>query len=139
MPRYRYQDRPTCSVEGCNTQAALKQDYYDGYAIYRLVCGRHHKYACAERAGLSLAQWTNTFHPYRKYRKSYCENKDARLGYQCTTTIVIDAQLEVDHINGNPSDNDPLNLQTLCACCHKYKTLINEDHKTPGRASLGVS
>lgn len=30
-------------------------------------------------------------------------------------------QLEVDHIDGNPRNNDPFNLQTLCATCHRLK------------------
>ena len=93
----------------------------------------------AKNAGMTVAEYTNQFHPYRKYRKDYCENVDGRLGYKCTTTIVIAAQLEVDHIDGNPSNNNPGNLQTLCACCHKYKTLTNEDYATPGRLALGIT
>jgi 5-methylcytosine-specific restriction endonuclease McrA len=44
----------------------------------------------------------------------------------------------VDHINGNPSDDRPENLQTLCAMCHTIKTIENGDAKTPGRKILGV-
>lgn len=36
-------------------------------------------------------------------------------------------QLDVDHKNGNPADNDPENLWTLCANCHRLKTYINGD------------
>ena len=36
-------------------------------------------------------------------------------------------QLDVDHIDGNPSNNDSLNLQTLCANCHRLKTKQNND------------
>jgi hypothetical protein len=49
---------------------------------------------------------------------------------------MIDAMLQVDHIDGNPSNNDIYNLQTLCACCHVYKTIINKDYQSPGRKSL---
>lgn len=31
-------------------------------------------------------------------------------------------QLDVDHIDGNNSNNDVMNLQTLCANCHRLKT-----------------
>ncbi len=31
-------------------------------------------------------------------------------------------QLDVDHIDGNHQNNDPTNLQTLCANCHRLKT-----------------
>jgi cytochrome c2 len=93
----------------------------------------------AESLGFAnVASYINSTHPYRKYRKSYCENIHGILGFKCTTTILLDAQLEVDHIDGDPSNNDESNLQTLCACCHKYKTIINEDYATPGRKALGV-
>jgi hypothetical protein len=36
-------------------------------------------------------------------------------------------QLDIDHIDGNPSNNDPLNVQTLCANCHRLKTKLNND------------
>lgn len=81
----------------------------------------------------SSAEYLNSTHPYRKYRLTYCENVDSRLSFRCTTTIMLAAQLEVDHIDGDPSNNDPKNLQTLCSCCYKYKTIISKDHKTAGR------
>lgn len=84
----------------------------------------------------SSADRLNANHPYRKHRKSYCENKDGRLGYKCHCKIRIDAQLQVDHIDGDPSNNDPDNLQTLCSNCHIYKTHDKKDYSTPGRKSL---
>ena len=60
---------------------------------------------------------------YKKYRLEYCENIDGRLGFKCTTTIIDTAyQLEVDHIDENNNNDNPKNLQTLCACCHRMKT-----------------
>ncbi|OYW72998.1 MAG: hypothetical protein B7Z37_23290, partial [Verrucomicrobia bacterium 12-59-8] len=32
--------------------------------------------------------------------------------------------LEVDHIDGNHKNNDPSNLWTLCANCHREKTWL---------------
>ena len=113
----------------------------------------------AKRRGMTVTEYTKTIqansakkqgfknynellnakHPYRKHRKDYCENKDGRLGYNCRVKIRISAQLEVDHKNGNPKDNRPQNLQTLCCMCHKYKTYTKADYATPGRKSLGVS
>jgi len=88
----------------------------------------------AKNAGFeTYTQYKNSKHPYLRYRKTYCENIDSRLGFVCTTTILLAAQLEVDHIDGNHLNNNLENLQTLCGCCHKYKTIVNEDWKTPGR------
>jgi len=41
--------------------------------------------------------------------------------------------LTVDHIDGNHSNNNPENLQTLCPNCHAVKTVINGDTFTPSR------
>ena len=38
-------------------------------------------------------------------------------------------QLDVDHIHGDRSNNDPSNLQTLCANCHRLKTFENMNWK----------
>lgn len=37
-------------------------------------------------------------------------------------------QLDVDHIDGNGRNDDPENLQTLCANCHRLKTQQENDH-----------
>lgn len=90
----------------------------------------------AKREGLTITEYLNRSHPYRKYRKDYCENRDGRLGFKCRYKIRHSAQLQVDHINGNPKDNKPSNLQTLCANCHCYKTHLNGDNTSPGRKTL---
>jgi 5-methylcytosine-specific restriction endonuclease McrA len=93
--------------------------------------------SAAVRAGHdNVVDFLNSKHPYRKHRKDYCENRDGRLGYKCRYKIRHTAQLQVDHKNGNPDDNRPRNLQTLCANCHIYKTHENKDYSTPGRKTL---
>jgi hypothetical protein len=121
------QFRPTCQQEGCKNPAMwMGKCRLDGTRIYRrtagkYICGTHHNH---------------NVHPYLKYRKDYCQNIDGRLGFTCTTTIFWPGMLDTDHRNGNPSDNRPRNLQTLCKCCHAYKTHKNKDFLTPGRKAL---
>ena len=91
-----------------------------------------------EKGFENYTEYRNSIHPYRKFRKDYCENIDGRLGYTCTTTIVHMVQLDVDHKDGNHLNNKPKNLQTLCKCCHSYKGLIYEDYKSPGRKTRKV-
>ncbi len=57
-----------------------------------------------------------------------CEN-DGTLGIgpACTSTIIDKGQLQVDHKDGNHSNNDKDNLQTLCGNCHYLKTQKNKD------------
>ena len=94
----------------------------------------------AKKAGYStVTEYKNSRHPYLKYRKDYCQNIDNRLGFKCTTNIFWSGMLDVDHRNGDPTDNRPRNLQTLCKCCHAYKTHKNKDARTPGRKSLKLS
>jgi hypothetical protein len=150
MPTLQYKDQPYCQTPGCNGDAAVIQDYHDGWANYRKWCGSCHSKRTAKKHGLtnmtqvvaknagfsSVSEYANQFHPYRKHRKNYCENIDSRLGFKCTTTVVWDGMLDVDHKNGRPDDNRPQNLQTLCKCCHAYKTNVKKDYATPGRKML---
>jgi len=57
---------------------------------------------------------------YRKHKKDYCE--------LCGFVAIVAAQLDVDHIDGDRTNNHIDNLQTLCANCHRLKTHMNEDH-----------
>lgn len=99
---------------------------------------RNHRLALS-KGFKSFIDYLNSKHRYRQFRKDYCENIDGRLdGNPCTTTIILLAQLDVDHIDGNPDNNDESNLQTLCKCCHTYKTLTNKDYSTPGRRKLRI-
>ena len=156
-----------CVVEGCDNHRATAGKNPNGSTIYRRFCKSHYKeiadqqkeeYAIdagfanyneyraaaneelAKKEGYANAtDRRNALHPYRWALKTYCENVDSRLGFRCTTTIMLSSQLEVDHIDGNPSNNDGENLQTLCGCCHTYKTLTEKDYLTPGRKALGLS
>lgn len=56
---------------------------------------------------------------YKLYKKDKCE--------RCTFIPQDLCQLDVDHIDGNKSNNEPSNLQTLCANCHRLKTKLNRD------------
>jgi len=130
-------DRPRCIEEGCNRPGQHMGRYRnDGTPMFRKRCEPHHTEHQAAKKGLTAIDWRNSFHPYLHQRKTYCENIDARLGFECTTTITVSAMLQVDHIDGNPSNNEPENLQTLCACCHIHKTFTNKDYATPGRKAL---
>jgi hypothetical protein len=119
--------RPKCEVPGCGKSAQncghgryrkaswvrKKYNVKNGY-----VCQMHHQMK------YKIGGWE-----YRIHRKNYCENKDGRLGFICTTTIVdTNWQLDADHIDGNHENNSKNNIQTLCKCCHAIKTRDNQDY-----------
>ena len=95
----------------------------------------------------------NPINAYRKYKKDYCENRNGDfLGFECTYTHPSKKELEVlglsenykgflqvDHIDGNPSNNKPSNLITLCANCHNIKTIAAGDYATKGRKKLKIA
>lgn len=149
----RLNPRPQCQEPGCTNPAAkIRTNKETGWITWRRRCSQCHNKHTAAKHGLSsileitarrngfstATDYTNSKHPYLKYRKTYCENTDGRLGFVCTTTIVWQGMLDVDHINGDPSNNDPANLQTICKCCHAYKGWKEKDHLTPGRKALGI-
>jgi len=120
-------DRPRCTIPGC-TKSGAAFGYYqkDGTPLFRKYCHKH----------VAIKYGTNGW-DYKIYRKDYCENIDGRLGFNCTTNIIEpELQLDADHIDGNPLNNDPKNIQTLCKCCHAIKTNQSQDYLTLGRRSL---
>jgi 5-methylcytosine-specific restriction endonuclease McrA len=50
-----------------------------------------------------------------RHRKKFCES--------CGAT----KKLQIDHIDGDRSNNDPSNLKTLCHPCHINKTTENNE------------
>jgi 5-methylcytosine-specific restriction endonuclease McrA len=50
----------------------------------------------------------------------------------CGFTAAWRGQLDVDHIDGDRDNNDPANLQTLCANCHRLKTHLERDSERAG-------
>jgi ribosomal protein L37E len=56
---------------------------------------------------------------HAEHKKDYCE--------ECGFVAIHRSQLDIDHIDGNNSNDSLNNLQTLCANCHRLKTFENKD------------
>jgi hypothetical protein len=101
----------TCAIDGTVPICPTGKLKTDGSIYWR----------CAPRKNRITAE---SKRPYIVHKKDSCE--------ACGFVPEIPFQLDVDHIDGNNSNNDPENLQTLCANCHRLKTYQNKDWKPNG-------
>jgi hypothetical protein len=73
--------------------------------------------------GRSTRGMNGYYRRMKNLKKDFCENAG------CTATIVDPCQLEMDHKDGDYSNNDPSNIQTLCCNCHRLKTALERRKK----------
>jgi hypothetical protein len=102
MKKYYNEKGDLC--EECNERpvTSIGRDKKTGRQKFSCWCGqcRRIRYKIVDRT-------------YRRVKQKKCE-KCGYEGHPC--------ELDVDHIDGNHNNDDPTNLQTLCACCHRMKS-----------------
>lgn len=104
-----YSERPAPLCNRCSKhECAPKGKSKHGFTTYRKYCRYCHE--------------ALYYRPWLLHRKNTCE--------KCGFVPEWIGQLDVDHIDGNQKNNDPSNLQTLCANCHRLKTYLCEDYKS---------
>lgn len=79
-----------------------------------LFCGASFPYKANKRFCRRLCKQNFRSRKYRSFKDSTC--------VICGFKAIHKCQLDVDHIDGDHSNNTPSNLQTLCANCHRLKT-----------------
>ena len=87
------------------------------------LCGQPVRTKGFGRTGIRLWDrrcWKCYEFGYKMHKKTYCED--------CGFVAIHAVQLDVDHIDGNHTNDDLSNLRTLCANCHRLKTQLNRDH-----------
>ena len=99
-------DRPDCIICGNPVRPHTHENGFVKY--WRKYCNYCHKNTSQEQ------------YKYRLHKKEYCE--------RCGFIAEHPSQLDIDHIDGNHKNNDMNNLQTLCANCHRLKTLRGGEH-----------
>lgn len=103
--------RPLCV--DCGRLPVQKKGFYKGKQRYTSRC-----YRClTERLG---PQYNSKERKYRPFKKDHCE--------ECGFIAKHPAQLDVDHVDGDSTNNNIDNLRTLCANCHRLKTVLTGEH-----------
>ena len=70
-------------------------------------------------------------------KKDCCENtSESSVFGKCKQTTYHTSELQVDHKDGNPKNNDNTNLWTICSNCHQRKGNYYGDAKTEGRGLI---
>lgn len=114
--------RPTCINKGCGKPVTYSYKNPDGTHRWKPVCNHCAK---AQTGAQSYAYGVTP------YRTGVCENQDSRLGFPCPVNHKLlpeDMNLtEIDHKNGDHTDNRKSNIQELCTVCHKIKGRLSGD------------
>lgn len=105
----------TLLCEQCGKNQKARRGWNrDGSPAYRKVCN-----TCRDKAKGKPDRGRKV---YRAAKGMTCE--------ECGFEAVHPCQLDVDHLDGDHSNDAPENLVTLCANCHRLKTFaLGEFHK----------
>lgn len=115
---------PICVNHGCDQPVTYSNTDKNGNKRYRPHCSH-----CQ---AASYGKW-----PHRSgvtpFKRGQCDNHDGRLGFACLCNLAdapswAKGLTEIDHIDGDCTNNDPGNLQELCVLCHKLKGQASGDY-----------
>jgi len=116
--------RPVCINHGCTSPVVpMSGKVTDANPRWRVHCGDCQKASYggkAHKPGVT---------PFKTGR---CSNQDAHLGFPCAIDYKkspwVEGMTEVDHKNGDHTDNRIRNLDELCPMCHKHKGQLSGDY-----------
>lgn len=138
LTNFRFTNKK-CKWPGCDNKAIIACNPIEKVGPTRIHCLRHYLRMKSGRVG---ANWGRDF--YREHLKPVCALTGIRWCDQYKMVNLMAERLgkqlskyekvrrtcqafDVDHINGQHSDNDPSNLQTLIKMAHKFKTDVCGD------------
>jgi 5-methylcytosine-specific restriction endonuclease McrA len=123
MPKKKYDyDAPLCEECGTNKVMTRGLSKKDGRVLFKKKC-----YTCSGHYSRRKEKGENFGSRQRPYKEAIIRKKETMTCERCGFKAEDPCQLDIDHIDGNHSNNDPSNHQVLCANCHRLKTKLNKD------------
>lgn len=121
-----YANHPRCVNLGCNNYALVRNIPLSGKIGFRPHCNH-----CQKASYGAHAHKPNVI----PFKKNICSNQDGHLGFACVVNWPnlpnwAKGLTEIDHIDGNSSNDELTNLQELCTICHKLKGQKNGDYNS---------
>lgn len=116
--------RPICINHGCSQPVIYSHRDTYGNPRWRIHCSH-----CQ---AASYGKW-----PHRAgvtpFKTGKCTNVDGHLGFDCMikwskVPAWAKGMTEIDHIDGDSTNNNVENLDELCPICHKLKGQMNGDY-----------
>jgi hypothetical protein len=126
MGKWKYRKEEPAHIRGLCCRCKINQQKKKTNGNYQPLCRSCERvlYQSEEARKKKIEttkRWKQLNGPvsYRRHKVSICNH--------CNFTSEYPCQFDVDHIDGNHKNNDVSNLQTLCANCHRLKTLLNKE------------
>ena len=117
-------NRPTCVNHGCTEPVVYSHKDTNGNPRWRIHCSRCQQ---ASYGKVTLREGVTT------YKKGVCSNSDEHLGFPCSVDFSkhpdwAKGMTEIDHIDGDHTNNSLDNLDELCPICHKLKSQLDGNY-----------
>jgi hypothetical protein len=118
--------RPICINHGCEKPVTFSHKNEKGNRRWRIHCGH------CQGASYGRQPHAKGVTPYKTGK---CTNVDGHLGFLCWQNwglipMEFKGRTEVDHKDGDHTNNNLDNLDELCGPCHKYKGQLSGDFKS---------
>ena len=117
--------RPACINPGCKKPVTFSHKDEQGNRRWRIHCSH------CQKASFGKHPHAAGVTPFKTGR---CSNIDSHLGFECATNwdkvpSWAKGMTEIDHKNGDHTDNRVKNLDELCVHCHKLKGQLSGDYR----------
>jgi hypothetical protein len=120
------------------------------------TCGKEFEYNPHHKKGKFCSNPCQGLYKTKKHREKFWAGTYGRIervtarkylaesrGYKCEVCGISEWQnkkitLQVDHTNGDPSNDHPDNLRLICPNCHSQTEFLGAANKGRGRGSQGL-